>query len=62
MSRDLDRSAKDVMQVLGIACLVALVAIIVHKAVVDVAALAQQYSGGEFWTRLARYLLANLGG
>jgi hypothetical protein len=62
MSRDLDRSLKDVMQVLGIACLVALAAVIVHKGFVDISALAQQYSGGEFWTRLARYLLANLGG
>jgi hypothetical protein len=50
------------MQLLGIACLVALMAVIVHKGFVDVYALAQQYAGGEFWTRLARYLLANLGG
>jgi hypothetical protein len=62
MSRNLDRSLKDVMQVLGIACLVLLAAVIVHKGFVDISALAQQYSGGEFWTRLARYLLANLGG
>jgi hypothetical protein len=41
---------------------VALAAVIVHKGFVDISALAQQYSGGEFWTRLARYLLANLGG
>ena len=62
MRRDLDRSLKDLMQVLGIACLVGLVAIIAHKGIVDVSALARQYSGEEFWTRLARYLLANLGG
>jgi hypothetical protein len=50
------------MQAAGIACLAVIVAVIAHKASVDISALAAQYSGGEFWMRLGRYFMANLGG
>lgn len=53
---------KDLMQAAGIACLAVIVAVIAHKAYVDISALTVQYSGGEFWTRLGRFFLANLAG
>lgn len=53
---------KDLMQAAGIACMAAIVAVIAHKAYADISALAARYSGGEFWVRLGRYFLANLGG
>jgi len=53
---------KSVMQFLAILCLIAFFAMVVHKATVDVSALAQRYPGSEFWPALGRHLLRNLGG
>ncbi len=52
---------QDLLQALGIFGLAGIFLVIAHKAVSDVSALAQQYSGGEFWLRLGRYVIANLG-
>jgi len=52
---------KTVMQVLAILCLIAIFAVIGHKAVVDLSALAERYPGSDFWPALGRYLLRNLG-
>ena len=49
------------LQALGILGLAGIFLVIAHKAVSDVGTLAHQYSGGEFWLRLGRYVLANLG-
>lgn len=53
---------KTAMQVLAIAALALIVLVILHKAYVDVAALAEQHSGAGFWRALARHLLRNLAG
>jgi hypothetical protein len=53
------KSAGRAVAVLG---LVLLVVMISHKAFIDVSALAQQYSGSEFWAALGRQLLQNLAG
>jgi len=52
---------KTVMQVFAILCLVAFFAVVLHKATVDVSALANQHPGSDFWPALGRYLLRNLG-
>lgn len=62
VNRRVGESVKDVMQVLAVLCVIALVSMILHKAYADVSALSQNYAGGEFWIRLARYLIANLAG
>jgi hypothetical protein len=62
MSSDDAGSVKNVMQVLAIFCMIAFVSILFHKGYTDIAALAEQYSGQEFWRRLGRYLIANLAG
>lgn len=53
---------KTAMQVLAIAALALIVLVILHKAYVDVAALAARHEGTEFWRALARHLLRNLAG
>jgi len=61
-SRNRSELLKSVMQVLAILCLIAFFAVVAHKAIVDLSALAQRYPGSEFWPALGRYLLRNLGG
>ena len=53
---------ESVLQVLAIACLIGLFSMVAHRAVVDIAALAQLHSGGDFWAALARHVLRNLPG
>jgi hypothetical protein len=53
---------KTALQVLAILCLIGLFSMIGHKVVADVVVLAQQHSGGDFWTALARHLFRNLAG
>ena len=53
---------KTAMQVFAILLLVALLSTILHKALADVSALAQQHSGTDFWAALARQVLRNLAG
>lgn len=62
MNRDSGELLKSVLQMSVILCLAALFSTIAHKAFVDISALAQQHSGGEFWTALARLVLRNLSG
>ena len=53
---------QNLLQALGILGLAGILSVIAHKAASDVSALAYQYSGGEFWLRLGRYVIANLSG
>lgn len=57
-----ERLFKTVLQVVAIAGLVGVLAIIGHKALGDLSALAQQHPGSDFWAALARYVLRNLAG
>ena len=61
-SRNPGEVFKTVMQVLAILLLAAIIAVILHKAFVDLSALSQRYPGSDFWPALGRYLLRNLGG
>jgi hypothetical protein len=54
--------AKSASQTLAIVCMAAILAVVAHNGYTDISALAEQYSGKEFWTRLGRYFLANLAG
>jgi hypothetical protein len=62
MAKDRGGLFKSALQMLAILCLVALLAVILHKALADVSRLAQQYSGTDFWAALARQVLRNLAG
>ena len=62
MNRDYSEFFKSALQVLAILCGIALFSMIAHKAFVDIARLAQQHSGGDFWAALARLVLRNLAG
>ncbi len=57
-----DEHFKTGLQILAIACLLGLFAMIFHKAFVDISVVWQQHSGGDFWMALGRYLLRNLAG
>jgi hypothetical protein len=37
-----------------------ILSVIVHKATVDISAIAQKHSGGEFWRALAQYVISNM--
>jgi hypothetical protein len=53
--------AKTLLQALAIAIIAGMLSMIAHKGYVDISALAQRYSGDEFWKAFGRYLLGNLG-
>lgn len=56
------RSGKDALQLLAILCVIGMLSVIFHKGYADIAVLAREFSGAEFWLRLGRYFLANLSG
>ncbi len=60
--RRADELFKTALQLLGIAGLLLIGAVILHKAYVDISALAREHGGAEFWRALARYVLRNMGG
>ncbi len=62
MSARADALFKSVMQVAAILCLALIFAVIVHKGYNDIAHLAREHSGGDFWLALVRYLFKNLAG
>ena len=62
MNRDRSELFKSVLQILAILCLMAWFSMVAHKAFTDIAVLAEQHSGGDFWAALARYALRNLAG
>jgi len=62
MGRDRDGLFRTALQVLAIVCLILLFATLFHKAFADIAALARQHSGSDFWAALARQLIRNLAG
>ena len=53
-------SYSGVLQILAILGLAAMIAVIFHKAYLDLGKLAQKYSGVEFWVELAKQVLKNL--
>jgi hypothetical protein len=59
--RDGERS-RTVMQVIGVLGLVLILSVVFHKAIADIAALAERHSGRQFWIELGRYLFKNLAG
>jgi hypothetical protein len=62
MAKDRDELFRSALQVVAVLYLVALLAMILHKAIADVSRLAQQHSGADFWAALARQMLRNLAG
>ena len=49
-------------QLLAVAALALMCAVILHKGMHDIGALAQRFDGELFWRMLARYVIANLAG
>jgi len=56
------RGAKRAFQALAILCLILMLSVILHKAISDIATLAQKHPGQAFWRALGRYFIANLAG
>lgn len=54
-------SFKTFLQVVAVAIAAVFLSMVIHKGTVDISALAQKHSGGEFWTALVKYILGNLG-
>jgi hypothetical protein len=50
---------KITLKIVAILCMVVIFSMIFHKAFADLAKLARQYSGSEFWVSLVRQLLMN---
>lgn len=59
---DPDARFKTALQLLAIAGLIGVAAMVFHKALADVGVLWQTHSGGAFWSELARYVFRNLAG
>jgi hypothetical protein len=53
---------KTALQVVAILGLVLIMAVILHKGYADIARLAREHAGGDFWAALARYVFKNLAG
>jgi len=62
MSSRADSWFKTGMQVAAILGLVLIFALIAHKGYHDIARLAHEHAGGDFWLALVRYLFKNLAG
>jgi len=50
------------MQLLAVALLVLIFAMIAHKGYADISRLAREYPGSDFWLALVRYLFKNMAG
>jgi hypothetical protein len=50
------------LRILAAVMLVLIPGMIVHKSYVDIAALAEKHSGGEFWISLAHYVIRTIAG
>jgi hypothetical protein len=53
---------KSVLQLVAILGLLLIFAVILHKGYMDIARLAREHAGGDFWAALARYVFKNLAG
>ncbi len=53
---------KSALQLVAILGLALIFAVILHKGYADIARLAQQHAGSDFWAALARYIFKNLAG
>lgn len=62
MDSSTSSSFKSTLQILAVLCVFVFWSMILHKGYTGISALAQKYSGEEFWLALARYLLQNLAG
>jgi hypothetical protein len=57
-----NNAVKKLLQIAAVFLAILIWSMILHKASVDISALAQKHSDGEFWLALAKYFLGNLGG
>jgi hypothetical protein len=57
-----NNAVKKLLQIVAISLMILIWSMILHKATVDISALARKHSDGEFWVALAKYFLSNLGG
>ena len=55
-------AVKKLLQIVAVSLAILICSVILYKASVDISALAQKHSDGEFWVALAKYFLRNLGG
>jgi len=62
MSTRADAIFKTVLQIVAIALLSLIIAVILHKGYGDVSRLASEHSGADFWRALARHIFKNLSG
>lgn len=62
MNKDADERSRTALQVIGIAGLVGIMAMLFHKGFADISVIWQQHSGADFWIALARYFFRNLAG
>jgi len=62
MSTRADAIFKTVLQIVAIALLALIIAVILHKGYGDVSRLASEHSGTDFWRALARHIFKNLSG
>ena len=62
MDRPGDDAFKTLLQVIAICVGAVLVSMVLHKAFVDIAALAHKHPDEGFWLALAKYFLRNLAG
>lgn len=57
-----DGPGSTILQIVGVVGLLLVLSVVFHKAVSDIAALAERHAGREFWIELGRYLFRNLAG
>jgi hypothetical protein len=62
MNRGADDAIRTLLQVTAICVGTLFVSMVLHKAFVDIAALAHKHADGGFWLALAQYFLRNLAG
>ena len=62
MHGNASNAVKNLLQIAAVSLAILIWSMILYKATVDISALAQKHSDGEFWAALARYFLRNLGG
>ena len=62
MPSERDAIGKTALQVVGVLGLLLICAVVFHKAIADIAALAERFSGRQFWVELGRYVMRNLAG
>jgi hypothetical protein len=62
MRKDRDSLGKTALQIAGVLGLLLICSVVFHKALSDIAALADRHAGRQFWVELGRYIFKNLAG